>query len=63
MIQGLTFREESLIQDSILTRIRRVQELIEGWKESPDEHTPYLLEAYSRDLRELREIESKLLKP
>ena len=58
----LTFREESLIQDSVLTRIRTIEKLIEGWNEFPDQHTPYLLESYTKDLIDLKEMETKLFK-
>jgi tRNA A-37 threonylcarbamoyl transferase component Bud32 len=59
----LTFREESLIQDSVLTRIRTIEKLIHSWNEYPDVHTPSLIESYTKDLIELKEIETKLLKP
>jgi len=59
----LTFREESLIQDSVLTRIRTIEKLIEGWKEYPDQHTPSLIMSYTKDLIDLKEIKTKLLKP
>ena len=59
----LTFREESLIQDSVLTRIRTIEKLIDSWKEYPDQHTPSLIESYTLDLLDLKDIEKKLLKP
>jgi hypothetical protein len=59
----LTFREESLIHESVITRIRTIEKLIHGWNEFPDEHTPNLIEAYTKDLVDLKEIENKLLKP
>ena len=59
----LTSREESLILDSVLTRIRTIEKLIHSWNEFPDEHTPFLLETYTLDLLDLKEIEKNLLKP
>ena len=59
----LTHREVSLLQDSVLTRIRTIEKLIDGWNEFPDEHTPFLLETYTLDLLDLKEIEKNLLKP
>ena len=59
----LTSREESLILDSVLTRIRTIEKLIYGWNEFPDEHTPSLIESYTLDLLDLKEMEKKLLKP
>jgi len=59
----LTYREESLLLDSVVTRIRTIEKLIYGWNEFPDEHTPNLIEMYTKDLVDLKEIESKLLKP
>lgn len=58
----LTYREESLLQDSVLTRIRTIEKLIDVWNEFPDKHTPSLLESYTLDLLDLKEIEKKLLK-
>ena len=58
----LTYREESLLRDSVLTRIRTIEKLIDGWNEFPDEHTPSLIESYTLDLLDLKEIEKKLLK-
>ena len=58
----LTYREESLLQDSVLTRIRTIEKLIDSWNEFPNEHTPSLLESYTLDLLDLKEIEKKLLK-
>ena len=58
----LTYREESLLQDSVLTRIRTIVKLIDSWNEFPNEHTPSLLESYTLDLLDLKEIEKKLLK-
>jgi hypothetical protein len=59
----LTFREESLIHESVITRIRTIEKLIHGWNEFPDEHTPGLIESYTKDLVDLKEIENKVLKP
>ena len=59
----LTYREESLLQDSVVTRIRTIEKLIHGWNEFPDEHTPSLIESYTQDLVDLKEIENKLFKP
>jgi hypothetical protein len=59
----LTSREESLILDSVVTRIRTIEKLIDSWKEYPDVHTPSLIMSYTKDLTDLKEIETKLLKP
>ena len=59
----LTHREVSLLQDSVLTRIRTIEKLIHGWNEFPDVHTPSLIESYTLDLLDLKEIEKNLLKP
>ena len=59
----LTSREESLILDSVLTRIRTIEKLIHGWNEFPDEHTPSLIESYTLDLLDLQELMNNLLKP
>ena len=59
----LTFREESLILDSVVTRIRTIEKLIDSWKEYPDQYTPSLIMSYTKDLIDLKEIETKLLKP
>ena len=61
MIKELTVREESLLHESVVTRIRTVEKLIYGWEQYPDEHTPKLIEIYSKDLADLKEIEKKLL--
>jgi hypothetical protein len=63
MTLELTYREESLLLDSVATRIRTIEKLIYGWNEYPDEHTPNLIEMYTKDLVDLKEIENKLLKP
>lgn len=56
----LTFREESLLRDSVQTRIRTVEELIHGWEQYPDKHTSRLVELYSEDLEELKALKIKL---
>ena len=63
MTLELTYREVSLLQDSVLTRIRTIEKLIDGWNEFPDKHTPFLLETYTLDLLDLKEIEKNLLNP
>jgi hypothetical protein len=63
MTLELTYREESLLLDSVVTRIRTIEKLIYGWNEFPDEHTPGLIETYTLDLLDLKEMEKKLLKP
>ena len=62
MITGLTSKEQSLIHESVITRIRTVERLIDGWERHPDEYTPGLIESYSKDLEVLIELENKLSK-
>ena len=49
-------REKSLLRDSIVTRIRTVEGLINGWEQHPDKHTPFLIETYSKDLPDLNKL-------
>ena len=58
----ITTREEALIYESVIGRIRTVERLIDGWERHPDEHTTGLIESYSKDLEVLKELEGKLLK-
>ena len=58
----ITTREEALIYESVIGRIRTIERLISGWENNPDEHTPSLIESYSKDLEVLKELEGKLLK-
>ena len=58
----ITTREEALIYESVIGRIRTVEKLISGWENNPDEHTTSLIESYSVDLKVLKELEGKLLK-
>ena len=61
MIKELTAREEQLIFESVLTRINAIKKLIEGWEKYPDKNTDSLINSYSEDLKDLKEIEKKLL--
>lgn len=63
MIKELTFREESLIHESVLTRIQAIKNLLKGWEQFPPATDSKLVEAYTRDLKDLEELESKLLRP
>lgn len=58
----ITTREEALIYESVIGRIRTVEKLIEGWENNPDEHTDDLIGHYSKDLEVLKGLEGKLLK-
>ena len=63
MIKELTYREESLIHESVLTRIHAVKKLLKSWEEFPPTAESKLVESYTRDLEELEELERNLLKP
>ena len=52
----VSHREKLLLGDSIVTRIRTVEGLINGWEQHPDEHTPFLVETYSKDLADLNKL-------
>ena len=58
----ITTREEALIYESVIGRIRTVEKLIEGWENNPDEHTTDLIGHYSKDLEVLKGLEGRLLK-
>lgn len=58
----LTIREQVLIHESVLTRIQAVKNLLKSWENFPPEEHLGLVESYTRDLRELEELEEKVLK-
>ena len=57
----LTSEQQSALHSAVLTRIRTVESLIDGWKRFPDEHSDFLIKVYTRDLEVLKELETMIL--
>lgn len=57
----LTMAQQSALHTAILTRVRTIENLIEGWVKFPDEHSDFLIKTYTKDLETLKELESKIL--
>jgi hypothetical protein len=57
----LTEKEQSILHMAVLTRIRSVKRLLEGWYGHPDEHTDALIESYTVELATLLELERKVI--
>ena len=56
----LTMAQQSALHTAILTRVRAVEKLIDGWVEFPDEHSDFLIKVYTKDLETLKELETML---
>jgi hypothetical protein len=59
MTLELTSAEQSVLYSALLTRIRTVEGLIHGWESYPDEHSDYLIKAYTKELETLEELRLK----
>jgi hypothetical protein len=57
----LTPKQVEQLHMAILTRIRTVEKLLEGWVDGKDKDSTDLFERYSLDLRVLREMEKKVI--
>jgi len=57
----LTTEQQSALLGAILTRVRMVKSLIDGWVKFPDEHSDYLIEVYTKELEALLELEKKVI--
>jgi hypothetical protein len=57
----LTHKEQEALHMSVLTRIRSIKRLLEGWYSLPDEHTDALIERYTLELATLLELEKKII--
>ncbi len=57
----LTHKEQEALHMSVLTRVRSIERLIEGWNSHPDEHTDSLIETYTSELATLLELEKKII--
>ena len=56
----LTTEQQSALHGAVLTRMRTVQGLIDGWVKYPDEHSDFLIKVYTKDLETLKELETML---
>ena len=56
----LTTVQQSALQSAILTRVRTIKSLIDGWVKFPDEDSDFLIKTYTRDLEALKELETKI---
>jgi hypothetical protein len=56
----LTTAQQSAMHTAILTRVRTIESLIEGWVKFPDEHSDFLIKTYTKDLETLKELETML---
>jgi hypothetical protein len=57
----LTIKEQEALHMSVLTRVRHIERLIEGWNSHPDEHSDSLIKTYTTELVTLLEMEKKLI--
>lgn len=57
----LTESQQTTLHMAVLTRMRAVERLIQGWEEYPGEHTESLIETYSKELAELKDLEMKII--
>jgi len=57
----LTIKEQETLHMSVLTRVRHIERLIEGWNSHPDEHSNDLIERYTAELATLLELEKKII--
>lgn len=56
----LTMAQHSALHSAILTRVRTIENLIEGWVKHPDEHTDFLIKEYTKELQTLKEVEAEI---
>jgi len=56
----LTPKQQNELHMAVLTRIRRVEDLISGWEGEKDPDSISLLERYNSDLEVLKELEIQL---
>lgn len=60
MTLELTDKQREVLQMAVLTRVKTIVNLIEGWEKFPDEHTDFLIKRYTEELVAARELEGKI---
>ncbi len=60
MILELTDKQKEVLQIAILTRVKTIENLIEGWERYPSECTDFLIKHYKEELVAAKELEGKI---
>jgi len=60
MILELTDKQRGVLQTAIITRVKTIENLIEGWEKYPSECTDFLIEHYKEELVAAKELEGKI---
>ena len=56
----LTMAQHTALRSAIVTRVKTIGELIDGWVKFPDEHSDFLIKTYTKELEALKEVEAKI---
>ena len=56
----LTEKQRQVLQMALLSRVKTIENLIEGWERYPSEDTDFLIEHYKEELVAAKELEGKI---